>query len=270
MSFSFKNCPACNMMKIKHALVGGGTGFIGKRLTKALTDKGYDVTIISRMPGKRSITWHQLEESGIPKSVSCVVNLCGQNVLDPARRWTPGFQQNVYNSRINSSSALVKAIMRAEEQICVFVNISGCSSYFPSENTTYSEEDQVANFDFMSNLCIEWEKAATIPLGVQCRNVKIRTGVVIGKEGGMIGSIYLPFVMGVGGPLGDGSQPLPWIHIDDLCNLIIYSIEKPDVKGVLNGVAPELVTNAQFSKVINFVWNRKVISKLIYRPLQHL
>lgn len=212
-------------------------------------ERGYEVTIISRMPGKKSITWHQLEEQGIPKSVSCIVNLCGQNVLDPKRRWTPGFQQNVYNSRINTSSALVKAIMKANGQIGVFVNISGCSSYFPSDDLTYTEEDQVSNFDYMSNLCIEWEKAATIPQGVPCRNVKIRTGVVIGKGGGMIASIYLPFVMGLGGPMGDGNQPLPWIHIDDLCRLILYSVENPGVKGVLNGVAPDLVTNGQFSKV---------------------
>lgn len=222
------------------------------------------------MPGKRSITWHQLEEKGIPESVSCVVNLCGQNVLDPSRRWTPGFQQNVYNSRINTSSALVKAIMKADGQIGVFVNISGCSSYYPSENLIYCEEDQVANFDYMSNLCIEWEKAATIPQGFQCRNVKIRTGVVIGKGGGMIGSIYLPFVMGFGGPMGDGTQPLPWIHIDDLCRLIRYSIENPEVKGVLNGVAPDLVTNAQFSKVKLLIWKNCKLRIYIFRPLQIL
>lgn len=233
-----------------HCISGGGTGFIGKRLTKQLVRSGYEVTIISRMPGQRSITWHELEEKGIPKSVTCVVNLCGQNVLDPTRRWTPGFQQNVFNSRINTSSALVKAIMKAPDgQVGVFVNISGCSSYFPAENLIYTEEDQVANFDFMSNLCIEWEKAATIPQGVPCRNVKIRTGVVIGKGGGMIASIYLPFLMGLGGPMGTGHQPLPWIHIDDLCRLIQYAIENTEVKGVLNGVAPDLVTNSQFSKV---------------------
>lgn len=79
--------------------------------------------------------------------------------------------------------------------------------------------------------------------------MKIRTGVVIGRKGGMIKSLKLPFWFGVGGKIGDGKQILPWIHIDDLCNLIKYAIENKNVNGVLNGVAPDIITNEQFTKV---------------------
>lgn len=106
----------------------------------------------------------------------------------------------------------------------------------------------------MSKLCIEWEKAATIN---EVRNVKIRTGVVLGREGGMIKSLILPFWFGFGGPVASGNQPLTWIHITDLCNLIKFSIENPKVCGVLNGVAPQIITNRDFSSAFG---------KALWRP----
>lgn len=96
---------------------------------------------------------------------------------------------------------------------------------------------------------MEWEKAATLPDDVPTRSIRIRSGVVIGREGGMIQSMYLPFWLGLGGPIGDGTQPLPWIHIIDLCELIRFCVEAESVgSGPINGVAPEIVTNGEFSK----------------------
>lgn len=209
------------------------------------------------MPGLNHITWTELEKLGLPVGTSAVVNLAGQNVLDPSRRWTPGFKQNVWNSRINSSAAIVRAITAAGVKPEVFVNISGVSNYRPDDKKIYTEDDPGEDYDFMSKLCMEWEKAATVGKEVSVRNVKIRTGVVLGREGGMIASLFVPFFMGVGGPVATGKQPLPWIHIDDLCHLIKYSIENPKIEGVLNGVAPHIITNAEFSK--NF-------AKALWRP----
>lgn len=154
----------------------------------------------------------------------------------------------MWNSRINSTSLIVRAIKSAAEKPEVFINISGVSNYKPDDKKIYTEDDPSQEYDFMSKLCIEWEKAATISKDVRVRNVKIRTGVVLGREGGMINSLILPFWFGFGGPVGEGKQPLPWIHIADLCNLIKFSIENPKVEGVLNGVAPQIVTNGEFSK----------------------
>ncbi|KAM7349260.1 epimerase family protein SDR39U1 isoform 1-T1 [Cochliomyia hominivorax] len=233
----------------KHALIGGGSGFIGTRLVKHLTGQGYEVTVVSRMPGEKRITWHQLEKDGLPNGVTTVVNLAGQNVLDPSRRWTAGFKQNVWNSRINSSATLVKAIEKSPN-VQAFVNISGVSLYRPNENKVYTEDDKAEEFDFMSKLCIEWEKAATLPdsLATKTRGVKLRTGVVVGREGGMIQNIWMPFFLGVGGPMGSGKQILPWIHLEDLCRLIQHCLESDKCNGPLNAVAPDIVTNGQFSK----------------------
>lgn len=203
------------------------------------------------------VTWTDLERLGLPADTTAVVNLAGQNVLDPSRRWTPGFKQNVWNSRINTTTSLVRAITAAEKKPLVFVNLSGVSNYKPSEEKVYTEEDSGEEYDFMSKLCIEWEKAATISKDVEVRNVKIRTGVVLGREGGMIASLIFPFWFGFGGPVASGRQPLPWIHISDLCNLIKFSIENKKVEGVLNGVAPQIITNAEFSTAF---------AKALWRP----
>ena len=207
------------------------------------------MTTISRMPGLKHMTWHDLDKNGLPENCVGVVNLAGQNVLDPARRWTVGFKQNVYNSRINTTTACARAIENAKVKPKVFVNISGVSHYRPGLKEQ-TESDQVEEYDFMSHLCIEWEKAANLSQDTlkECRLVKIRSGVVIGREGGMIQSLILPFWMGLGGPIGAGNHYLPWIHIQDLCNMIKFSVENEKVEGVLNGVAPDVITNGIFTK----------------------
>lgn len=240
-----------------YCVSGGGTGFIGNRLSTLLSSKGYNVKIISRMPGLNHISWTDLDRSGLPEDTSAVVNLAGQNVLDPSRLWSDGFKQNVWNSRINTTSSIVRAITSAQKKPEVFINISGVSNYKPNEKKIYTEDDPVEDYDYMSKLCMKWEKSATISKETGVRNVKIRTGVVLGREGGMIKSLILPFWFGFGGPIASGKQPLPWIHVDDLCNLIKYSIENKKVEGVLNGVAPQIITNDQFAKAFG---------KALWRP----
>lgn len=207
--------------------------------------------IISRMPGLDRISWSDIDSRAI-REFSAVINMAGQNVLDPSRRWTAGFKQNVWNSRINTTSLLAREILKAnpEDRPEVFINLSGVSCYKPDDSKVYTEEDPVKKYDYMSDLCIEWEKAATLDKSSGVRNVKLRTGVVLGREGGMIQQLYLPFFFGVGGPVASGNQPLPWIHIEDLCDLIVFAIENKKMEGVYNAVAPDIITNAQFSKVI--------------------
>ncbi|EDW02320.1 epimerase family protein SDR39U1 [Drosophila grimshawi] len=240
----------------KHTLIGGGTGFIGQHLAKHLTQKGHEITVISRMPGPKRITWHQLEKQGIPSSVNGVVNATGQNVLDPSRRWTPGFKQNVWNSRINSAKMLSSAIKSAP-QVKSFVNVCGVSLYRPSATKTYTEADQGENYDYMSRLCLAWEEAACSADSTDqgCKCTIVRSGVVVGRNGGMIKSIWLPFKLGLGGPMGSGDQIMPWIHMHDLCALIHHLMEKCET-GAFNAVAPEIATNKSFSQEFAKALNR--------------
>ncbi|XP_019762648.1 epimerase family protein SDR39U1 isoform X2 [Dendroctonus ponderosae] len=239
-------------------LVGGGSGFVGTHLTKALSSKNYGVKIVSRMPGPRNVSWHEIGARGLPENTVAVVNLAGQNVMDFKRRWTAGFKQNVFSSRINTTASLAKAINNSLKKPKVYISMSGVGAYKPDPEAEYTECSNIRQFDFFSKLVIEWEKAAALDSAAknQCRVVAIRSGVVLGRDGGMIKQLYLPFILGLGGPVGNGAQFMPWIHIADLVDLIIFCIENNQVEGVLNGVAPQVCSNKQFSNAFAKTLNR--------------
>lgn len=151
---------------------GGGTGFIGTHLSNLLKKSGYNILTVSRMPGLNRITWHELNEKGLPDDTYAAINVAGQNVLDPTRRWTSGFQQNVWNSRVNTTATFVRAITNAKIKPNVFVSISGVSLYRPSDSKIYTEDDKGEDFDYMSNLCLHWEKAAELPSTDKTRLVR--------------------------------------------------------------------------------------------------
>ncbi|XP_076280911.1 epimerase family protein SDR39U1 [Lasioglossum baleicum] len=234
-------------MALKHVVVGGGTGFVGTHIIKSLSRKGVKCTPISRMPGPNRMSWHDVESHGLPEDTSAVINVAGQNVLDPMQRWSEGFKQNVIHSRVQTTKSLANATLNTKAN--VFVSISGVAYYKPDDNIEYTEESKCEKYDFLSGLCHKWEAAAQFPADSSVRQVTIRSGVVLGRDGGMIKQIYLPFCLGLGGTIGDGTQCMPWIHVTDLVNMFILSLENENVCGILNGVAPQIVTNKEFTKV---------------------
>lgn len=179
-----------------------------------------------------------------------MVNVAGQNVLDPMRRWTPGFRQNVVSSRVQTTRILAEAIDKSAKPPKVFITISGVGFYPPSQSIEYNEDSKPKSADFFSKLCIDWENAGNLSPSKSTRRVIIRSGVVLARDGGIIQRLYLPFFLGFGGPIGSGNQYFPWIHIDDLVNLFLFSVNNENVTGILNGVAPQIVTNKQFSKAL--------------------
>lgn len=131
----------------------------------------------------------------------------------------------------------------------VYVQVTGVGFYPTSLPLTFDEDsvvDHDKDGDFMSRLVRDWEAAAELPAGCGTRSVVIRSGVVLGRNGGMISNIFLPFYFGLGGRMGSGTQLMPWIHVKDLAGLTLHAVEDPEVKGVLNGVAPEIDTNSEF------------------------
>lgn len=201
------------------------------------------------MPGPQRISWQDVRSSGLPEDTTTVVNLAGQNVLDMKQRWNAGFKQNIWNSRVNTTAALAKAIINSSKKPNVFVTISGVGIYKPSRTDEYTEESRVEEYDFLSKMCHEWEKAAKLPNDINVRQVTIRSGVVLARDGGMIKQLYVPFYLGLGGPVMPGDQYLPWIHINDLIRLIMFAIESNQIRGIINGVAPQTITNKDFSHV---------------------
>ncbi|XP_043505294.1 epimerase family protein SDR39U1 [Polistes fuscatus] len=246
-------------MSLKHVVIGGGTGFIGKRLIDLLCQQGITCTIVSRQAGPNRISWKDVKENGLPKYTSAVINVAGQNVLDPTKRWSSEFKQVVIDSRVKTTETLARAVESTDAK--AFVTISGVAYYKPN-GTTYTEESECIPYDFLSELCRDWEAAAQLSKESKIRQVTIRSGVVLGKDGGMIKQIYLPFLLGLGGPIGTGNQYMPWIHITDLVNMFLFAMKNDNVHGILNGVAPEPVTNKEFTKAFASALRRPAIIPL--------
>ncbi|KAH9409809.1 hypothetical protein TYRP_010821 [Tyrophagus putrescentiae] len=236
-------------MSIKRVLIGGGTGFIGRALAKELQKQSIQTCTVSRMPAPNSITWTELLEKGLPGEVDAVVNLSGQNVLDPLRRWTDGFRQNVVSSRVETNRMLSASIRQCRHSAPpkVFITISGVGYYPPHPSEEYTEDSPGGDYDFLSRLCRQWEDACQV--GPETRTIAVRSGIVLGKGGGMIQSMYPLFYLGLGAKIGSGTQYMPWIHLHDLVAILIEAMRNEKLSsGVINGTAPQLITNAQFTK----------------------
>ncbi|KAL3860028.1 hypothetical protein ACJMK2_010201 [Sinanodonta woodiana] len=241
-------------------LIGGGTGFIGQHLGHLLQENGYRVTVISRVIRPDGVTWNDIQRHGLPKDCTSVVNIAGENILNVSKRWNDSFKEQVKKSRVETNKLLAKAISEAENPPESFINISGVAYYKPSETDEYTEESTGGDYDWLSKLTTEWEAAATLPDSMNVRRVTVRSGVVLGQDGGMIQQIYFPFFLGFGGRMGTGKQWFPWIHVDDIAGILAYAVKNKSVSGILNGVAPEAATNAQFASAFaGAMWRRALI-----------
>ncbi|XP_073527261.1 epimerase family protein SDR39U1 isoform X1 [Phyllobates terribilis] len=237
-------------------IIGGGSGFIGQSFSKLLKSRGHQVTIISRQPGQQKITWADVSKKGLPPC-DAVVNLAGENVLNPLKRWTEQFKQEVIGSRIETTRIITRAISKSPNPPHTWVVVTGVGYYPPSNTQRYSEDSPGGNADFLSRLVRDWEGAAELrategkPV---TQMVKVRTGVVLGQSGGPFPKMLLPFRLCLGGVFGSGKQPFPWIHIEDLCRLLCFTIEQEGkVGGILNAVSPSAVTDtsADFTRVLS-------------------
>ncbi|XP_008333156.1 epimerase family protein SDR39U1 isoform X2 [Cynoglossus semilaevis] len=247
-------------------LIGGGSGFVGRELTRLLISKGHEVTVVSRQPGPGNITWSDVESKGLPPCEGAV-NLTGENLMNPLRWWNESYKKDLFSSRIDTTRTLAQAIAASPNPPHSWVLVSGVACYKPSLTAEYTEDSEWAPFDLLSRLVKEWEAAALLPQEVAntTRQVVIRPGAVLGRDGGAMKQMWLPFWLGLGGTLGSGRQPFPWIHVSDLAGIIAHSLEPPtpdtssDSPQVLNGVAPALNNNYEFTKELGRVMRRPTL-----------
>jgi uncharacterized protein (TIGR01777 family) len=228
-------------------LITGGTGLVGVRLTEMLQDKNHEVVILSRNPKKENEFKWDISKNKVDKkafeNVTHVIHLAGAGIAD--EKWTSKRKKVIIDSRVNSANLLFETIKKHNININGFISASGIGYYgaITSDNI-FEETDKVGN-DFLGDVCQKWENAAH-----QFKNLKIpvtilRTGIVLSKTGGALEKMRTPVIS----PLGSGNQYLPWIHIDDLCEMYIAAIEEK-VNGVFNAVALEHHTSKTFSKVL--------------------
>ncbi|KAK1152019.1 epimerase family protein SDR39U1 [Acipenser oxyrinchus oxyrinchus] len=243
-------------------VVGGGSGFVGRTLTQLLSSRGHEVTVISRQPGPGRITWDELSSKGLPPCDGAV-NLAGENVLNPLRWWNEEYKKDLFSSRIDTTRTLVEAIAAAEKPPQSWVLVTGVGYYKPSQTAEYTEMSEGGDFDMLSRLVTEWETAGRLPgdKATDTRQVVVRAGAVLGKDGGAIQQMIWPFWLGLGGTLGSGCQPFPWIHVADVAGIITHALESGTgvVSGVLNGVAPADDTNATFTRALGSALRRPTL-----------
>jgi uncharacterized protein len=261
-----------------HVVIGGGSGFIGTALTKALRARSDRVTLISRTPGPDRITWDDLKKNGLP-DCDAVVNLAGQHILNLRRRWDDEYREEVIHSRVDTTLALVAAMNASKKPPSVFVSTAGKCVYGTREmdaaetHPELDEDSQPMGIDFPAELVGRWEKAAEGVDTTRIRHARVRIGVVlgdvkresffgrlwrIGRARGFLPIIRLPFCVGLGATIGKGTQPFPWIHIDDMTGILVHLIDQPSTGGRYNAVAPGCVTNREFTESFASHLRRKI------------
>jgi uncharacterized protein (TIGR01777 family) len=252
-------------------LIGGGSGFIGRHLERSLQNRGHAVTIISRQLGPNRITWSEIEQKGLPQCDVCI-QMSGAGIVD--KSWTEHRKSELINSRVHLTALLVKAIQRMPKPPAVFISGSAIG-YYPTHAFETFDEDYrgppAANF--AGELCYKWEEASAV-LVTQTPAVRrcvLRLGLVLGRDGGLWPKLRLPFGLAYVGPFGSGNQWFPWVHVDDVVNLVHWCIETPQTGGVYNAVAPGIITMAEFAAKVRTVFQRPTIPvpefmvKLIFR-----
>ena len=235
---------------MKKVLITGGTGLVGKRLSKLLQNSGYQVDLLSRKRSKNEQhkTWlWDLEknwiEEGALEDAHAIIHLAGANI--GSTPFNDKGKKLLIDSRIKTSKLLFESAKTIDQFPEVFISASAIGYYgMNTSSHIYSEEDLPGD-DFVGELSLAWEKAADSFLD-HSRVAKIRIGLVLDKDEGALAKLALPIKFGMGSALGTGNQWMPWIHLDDLCSIFKHALVQTNYRGAYNGVAPEHVTHRSF------------------------
>ncbi|NMC12231.1 MAG: TIGR01777 family protein [Chloroflexi bacterium] len=255
-------------------LITGGTGFIGKALINNLNNDHYKIFVLSRNPQKyinnfdknvSLLQWDGKTSDGwgnIIENIDAVINLAGENIAGNSfssiflKRYTPERKRLILQSRINSGNALVQAIKSSHKKPQFFIQASAVG-YYGNRGDEILTESSPPGKDFVSQICIPWEKSTAELDTMNIRRVIIRTaGMVLGNNGGALPFLVYPYRFYLGGPLGSGKQWVSWIHIEDEIRVIRYLLDNQKAEGVFNCSSPNPIINREFSRAIGKILNR--------------
>lgn len=250
-------------------IILGGTGLIGQALATSLHTDGHEVIVLSRSP---------YQDTELPKDVKiehwdtksaygwgehangagAIVNLAGASIAGdgflPAK-WTDERKKIILESRVNAGKAVVEAVEQARVKPGVVIQ-SSAVGYYGAHGTEEITEEHPPGDDFLADVCKEWEASTEAVEAMGVRRCVIRTGVVLSMKGGALPRQVLPFRMFAGGPIGNGKQIMPWIHIDDQVKAMRFLIDNDEAHGAFNLVAPNPPNNTEFSRSIAHALNR--------------
>lgn len=238
-------------------LIAGASGLVGSALIPALEAEGADVTrLVRASAGAGEIEWHpnidQIDGTQL-EGFDAVINLAGENIA--AGRWTDEQKRKIRDSRVNGTRLLSEAIARLKQRPGVFLCASATGIYGDRGDEILDEQSESGG-GFLAGVCREWETATEPAVQAGVRTVTLRFGPILAREGGMLAKLLTPFKMGMGGKVGSGKQYISWVAIDDVVNAIKLALNDASLRGPLNIVSPNPVTNEVFTKTLGHVLSR--------------
>lgn len=251
---------------MKTILISGGTGLVGRHLDKLLTQLGYETRILTTnreltasgkavdknsVLSKKYYFWDPATKSmdtEVWKNADALIHLAGANIGE--KRWTESRRKLIYSSRVDSALFLYEEYHKSGITLKAFVSASAVGYYGSiTIDKIYTEKDKHAH-DFLGNLCHDWELAADKFRKSGVRTVILRTGVVLASDSEAFKKMLMTVKLGLGCPLGSGTQYMSWIHITDLCNIYLKALADENTKGIFNAVSPQAITNRDFMALL--------------------
>lgn len=250
---------------MKKIIITGATGLIGRKLSQKLSEAGHQIVVFSRAASSAKnilqkeftyIDWDYRKNDNWLESISsadAIIHLAGINLF--SKRWNKKFKEEILSSRKETTKALVDAIKLSKRKPEVFVSASGVGYYGDCGDKLLDENSPAGN-DFLAEVCKVWESEAAEVELAGVRRVSVRTGIVLSREDGALKKMLLPFKLLIGGPLGNGKQWFPWIHIDDIVGIYCHAIENQNLSGAVNAASPNICTMKEFATTLGKVLHR--------------
>lgn len=247
-------------------LITGASGLIGTALRKTFADKGYEMLLASRSEptNDQYIRWDV--ETGFAdkymphlEGLDAVIHLAGESIS--GLRWTDEKKKAIRDSRVLGTRTVIEAFARLERKPKVFISGSAIGFYGDRGDEEMTEAN-AAGGTFLSEVCQEWEAESRRAEDMGIRTVLSRTGIVLSKDGGALAVMLTPFKLGVGGVVGSGKQWMSWVALDDVVGVLNFLLENENLRGAINVVAPNPVTNEEFTKTLGSVLYRPTILPL--------
>ncbi len=232
-------------------LIAGGSGLVGRRLTQLLKQDGHEVVWLSRSASNKapvSVKAWNPDKEYLPEEalagVDTIISLAGTSVS--AKRWTTDYKQDIIGSRLSAARTLLKALNSYSHTVSTVITASAVGIY-GDRGEDWLTEESGAGTGFLSETCLQWEDAYR---NCPVRTVTIRIGIVLSKEGGALREMAAPLVGGVCPILGTGDQYMSWIHLDDLCRMMVFAHKQHSMQGVYNATAPSPVMHREFMQTL--------------------
>jgi len=243
-----------------HYLITGGSGFIGSALCRSLLADGHRVTVltrdIARARQRLPDAVFLIDRLDFAQDIEAVINLAGENLA--SGRWTAVRKHEFVASRIGMTKHLLNWIDRQDSAPAVLVSGSAIGWYGATGDEELDEDADLGN-DFSAHLCRDWEAEAIKAEALGVRVCRVRTGIVLGADGGALKQLLLPFRLGIGGRMGSGRQWMSWVAREDIVALIRWLVDNSGARGAYNGTAPAPVTNAEFARTLGAALRRPAL-----------